>query len=176
MPLTKHAAAGLSFFPFSYLYPFVAKSGFCDILRISVDLTPARFLERRALADDRYAFAVARVGEVVPDGVVLGYAVVPEGQRAGRPAYAALEFDVAFEMPPEKLQERIAFLFREFVDAGREAAIDEECELAAVRVADDGRMHSVRPAAIGTPEAVAADVKLGAVMRGGETFDDLLHR
>src|SRR5579872_2285617 len=123
---------------------------------------------RWPLADDGDALAVAGMREVVPDGVVLSAAVVPEYQRVGRPAHPALELQVRLHVPPEELQEPVAFLAVELVDAGGEAAVDEEGEPAVAWVADDHGMARLRPAAGRRGLAVAAGVGLGAVMGGGQ--------
>src|SRR5271163_2963860 len=110
------------------------------------ELSPS---EGRPLADDRYALAIAGIGEVVPYRMVLRHAVVPEGQRVRPPADAALEFDMAFDVPPQHLEDRVAFALRELIDADREAAVDEQREFAAVRMAGDDRMDRIRPTAFG---------------------------
>src|SRR5580658_3826351 len=103
---------------------------------------------------------------------MLERAIVPKSQRIGIPAYAALKLDTAFEVPVEEFEERVAFLGREFIDARRETAIDEQHLLSAVGMAGNHRMRCLRPSAGRRRVTVFADIKLRTVVRGGETFDE----
>jgi hypothetical protein len=105
---------------------------------------------------------------------MLDRAIVPKSQRIGIPAYAAPKLDMAFEVPVEEFEERVAFLGREF-DARRETAIDKEHLLSVVGMAGDHGMRRLRPSAGRRRVAVCADIKHRAFVRGGETLDEFLH-
>src|SRR5262245_48724128 len=62
----------------------------------------------RLVAADRDAMAVALVGVVVPERVVLGAAVVPERNRVGLPLEAHAQLG-RFDVPIEHFEDRVAF-------------------------------------------------------------------
>src|SRR6266481_578747 len=79
---------------------------------------------RRACRPGRHTMPVPSLREVVPHGVVLDAAVVPEGDGALLPAEAALEFR-RLDVSEEELQDRVALRPLELDDARREAAVHE---------------------------------------------------
>jgi len=66
--------------------------------------------------------ALALVGPVVPQGEMLGAAVVPKGDGVLGPAEAHLKFRPLL-MAVEKIQQRLAFGGFQSVDAGGEAGV-----------------------------------------------------
>src|SRR5215813_3774207 len=81
--------------------------------------------EEGLVAPDRDAMPVATLREVVPHGVVLDAAVVPEGDGALLPAEAALELG-RLHVAKEELEHGVALRARELHDARGEAAVHEE--------------------------------------------------
>src|SRR6266516_7394957 len=97
--------------------------------------------------------------EVVPHGVVLDAAVVPEGDGALLPAEAALEFR-RLDVPEEELQDRVALWPLELDDPCREAAVHEERLPAGHGVRADDRVLRLREdlALVLDPVAAPVDV------------------
>src|SRR5579883_1387552 len=66
-------------------------------------------LSERPIAGHRHSVTGARVGEIVPDGLMPSATIVPEGHRVGPPAESALEIRVA-AMFVEIAQDRAALV------------------------------------------------------------------
>ena len=126
-----------------------------------------------ALDGDAQAAAALRV--VVPQGVVLGAAVVPERHRAGLPAEAALQFR-RLHQAKEHLQHCVALVLFELQDAAREDAIDEQRLAPADRMRADHRMlgRGIRRRLL--HPLVATAIRGLAVVQRGHAFQHALHR
>src|SRR5215470_7420655 len=85
--------------------------------------------------------SVPPLRKVVPHGVMLDAAVVPEGDGALLPAEAALELR-RLHVAEEELEHGVALRARELHDARGEAAVHEERLPAGDRMsADDGMLR-----------------------------------
>src|SRR5580704_6831720 len=109
------------------------------------------------------------VRPIVPDREVLSAAVVPHGDRMRRPAKAHGPMR-PFQVVVQEVQHAAAFPGRYLADMAGEFAVDEEHLAAALRVADDDRMHRGRIGILGLVEGA------GAVVRRGLAFEIGLHR
>jgi len=77
----------------------------------------------RPIAFDCHPAARACLRVVVPECLMLGASVVPEGDRMGLPAEPHLKFLPCAELT-QKFQYRFALFFRQPVDMGGEFAVD----------------------------------------------------
>ena len=137
---------------------------------------PASALMIGPVALDRDPVAAADLRPVVPEGVVLGRAVVPEGDRIGAPSEAAVELrrpDV-FE---EELEQGPALGRLHTDDLPREARVDEEPLAPGDRVAADHRVFGARIVAVAQAllQAIAAAVDVFGFVPRGQRRQEGLH-
>src|SRR5580704_12740668 len=92
-------------------------------VEVAGSLGVVRSLER-LVAVDRGAVHGASLGQVVGNGVMLGVAVVPEGDIAGGPAPAQDELGLP-GVREQELEQRLAFARLDAVDVRRESLVDE---------------------------------------------------
>src|SRR6185369_6543645 len=118
--------------------------------------------DRRLRALDLDAEAEPLVRPVVPDGAMLGAAVIPEGDRMLAPVEAHLPLG-ALDVLEQELEQRIALHRRQIVDVRGLAAIDVD-ELAA----GPGMHRDDRVRAHGIDGLRALVEELGAIVRGAE--------
>src|ERR1051326_8124136 len=130
---------------------------------------------KRLVALDRHAMTVAALGEVVPHGVVLDAAVVPERDRVHAPAEAALELG-RLDVLVEHLEHRRALGLLELRDPRREPAIDVERLLAGHGMRAHDRMLRARKDLALVLHAVAAAIDVLAVVDRGQRLEEALHR
>src|SRR5215470_7899378 len=123
---------------------------------------------------NRHAMSVPTLREVVPHGVVLDAAVVPEGDGALLPAEAALELR-RLHVAEEELEHGVALRARELHDAGGEATVHEERLPAGDGMsADEGVLGLGEHLAL-VLHAVAAAVHVLAFVERGAVFEEALH-
>src|SRR5262245_26166244 len=139
--------------------------------RICAHLTTER--SERSIALDRHAVHAPRPRPVVRDRIVLCAAVVPEGDRAGAPAEAALELGQTRVLVQER-EQRVALAPRHAVDALGEDRIHEQRLAATHRMRAHDRMaHRRELAARARPAFGAVGVR---EQPGAEHAQHVVHR
>ena len=93
----------------------------------------------RLRAFNLHAKARTHIGPVIPQGFVLRAAVVPKRDRVGFPAEPTGPF-VATNVAVQKLQNRFAFRFGQFIDVAGEVPIHKNSFAPALRVSGDDGM------------------------------------
>src|SRR5499427_6421964 len=118
--------------------------------------------------------AVPPLRIVVPHGVVLDAAVVPEGDGALLPAEAAVEF-WRLHVAEEELEHSLALCPLELHDARGEAAVHEEGLAAGDGMGADDRVLSLGKDAALVLHAVAAAVDVLAFVERGAVLEQALN-
>src|SRR5262244_3360531 len=131
--------------------------------------------EEGLVAPDRHAMSVPTLREVVPHGVVLDAAVVPEGDGALLPAEAALKLR-RLHVAEEELEHGVALRPLELDDARGEATVHEEGLAAGDGMGADGRVLRLGKDAALVLHAVAAAVHVLALVKRGAVLEEALHR
>src|SRR5262245_5379445 len=119
--------------------------------------------------------AVPPLRIVVPHGVVLDAAVVPEGDGALLPAEAALELR-RLHVAEEELEHGVALRPLELDDARGEAAVHEEGLAAGNGMGADHRVLCLGEDAALVLHAVAAAVHVLALVERGAVLEEALRR
>src|SRR5215472_7093094 len=130
---------------------------------------------RRLVATDRDAIAEALVGVVVPEGMVLHAAIIPERDGIGLPFEPHAELG-RLDMPEQHREKRVAFVLAQANDARCEGAIDEQALLASDRMRTHHRMLSPRKRLAGVVDAISSAIETLAVVDGGQAIDELSDR
>src|SRR6185436_6924088 len=107
--------------------------------------------------------------------MMLGGAVVPEGDRVRPPREAALELR-RLAMAVQHLQQSVALVPAQADDVRREVAVDIERLAAGHRMSAHHRVLVAREATLLGLLAEAAAIDLGAVMHRGQSLAQPLDR
>src|ERR1700693_4006459 len=78
----------------------------------------------RSVPCDSYPMAIAALRIIVPEREMLRTSIVPECYRIRSPLKSTVKFG-GFDVPEERLQDRIAFAFVQLNDPRSEHSIDE---------------------------------------------------
>ena len=120
---------------------------------------------------------MAGLGEIIPDGVMLGRDIVPDDQRVLVPADPALHAGCRFDVVEQHFQQVAAFQPADAFNLCGEAAVDPQQGLAIIRMGNHQRMHG--PVLAGPRRrffAIALAPWQGAVMHGLQRADQRTHR
>src|SRR5262245_2814591 len=116
--------------------------------------------------------AVAPVGVVVPQRMVLRAAVVPECHRIRLPLEARAELGGLY-LPIEHFEDRVAFTLAQTDNMRGEEAVHEQTFPAGFGMRANNRMLSARVSLAAIIISVAATIVLLAIMDGGQAVDQL---
>ena len=111
----------------------------------------------RFLAAHRDAVAEARLGEVIPQRIVLGAAVVPEGDRVRLPAEAALEQRV-LQVLVEIAQDAGTLVVGDADDMAREEAVKKVDQTEVIASLIDEELIVQKGKEIGVDEQAEAEI------------------
>src|SRR5580700_5252953 len=106
---------------------------------------------------------------------MLRTSIVPECHRIRSPLKSTLEFG-DFDMPEERLEDRIALALLQLNDPGSKHSIDEESLPAGLRMSPQYRMLGARKFATAFSGWLASFIVARTVMDRGQAAQKSLHR